>query len=76
MYVNELHKLKIAGGLMLQHWNELTARADASAHDSFDAKAKAQFEQDWQTDPNALAERVRAENVRRIQAAERAARAE
>jgi hypothetical protein len=75
MYVNEIAKLQAAGGLVLERWNELTARADASAHESPDAMAKAEFERLWQSNPNALAERVRVENVRRIAAAERAARA-
>jgi hypothetical protein len=64
----EANKIEAAGGLVLQFYKELTAAADASAFGSPAAMAKAQFEKDWETDPNALAERVREINVKRIAA--------
>jgi hypothetical protein len=73
MYVNELHKLEAAGGLVLQRYRELTAAADGSAHDSFDALAKAQFERDWEQRPNELTEEVRELIAARAGAAEVAA---
>jgi hypothetical protein len=54
MHLVDLYRLEATGGAVLQYYRELTAQADASAHDSPAVRAKAQFELDWQTDPEAL----------------------
>jgi hypothetical protein len=50
----QLGRLQLAGGQVLQRYEELTREADASAHGSPAQQAKAQFEKDWETDPAAV----------------------
>jgi hypothetical protein len=68
MHLTDLHRLQRLGGPTLQFYEELTAQADMSAHNSSAAFAKAQFEKDWEQDPSELVERVR--EVAQTQAAE------
>jgi hypothetical protein len=46
--------LEATGGKLLERYRVLTAQADASAHDSPAALAKAAFEKAWETGPQGL----------------------
>jgi hypothetical protein len=61
MHLIDLYRLEATGGRVLEHYRVLTARADASAHESPDSLAKAAFELAWQTDPQALIAAIEAE---------------
>jgi hypothetical protein len=78
MHLIELLKLEAgAPGFVLEHYRALTGQADAECrHNGPAALAKAQFEKDWETNPNELVERVRNELAARAAAAERTARGE
>jgi hypothetical protein len=54
MHLVDLLKLEATGGAVLARYRALTAQADASAHDSPAARAKAEFERDWAADPEAV----------------------
>jgi hypothetical protein len=61
MDLAQLRKLEAAAGQVLKHYRALVAQADCSAHDSPAARAKSQFEKDWETDSAALIAEVEAE---------------
>jgi len=70
----EVHRLKTAGGQVWDEYCRLVAACDASAYDSPAHKALGEFQQQWEQDPNLLAEKVRNLNAKRAAVAEAAAR--
>jgi hypothetical protein len=61
MHLTDLYRLEATGGKLLQHYRLLCERADASAHGSMASEAKAKFDKDWETDPQALIAAAEAE---------------
>jgi hypothetical protein len=55
MHLTDLYRLEAEGlQKVREHYRLLTSRADASAHNSPDALAKAAFEQAWSADHEQL----------------------
>jgi hypothetical protein len=57
----QVQKLRTAGGLVWQRYQELLSQADQSAHGSPAQQEFGEFCQAWIANPNELAERVREE---------------
>jgi hypothetical protein len=68
------HKIMAGGPPLADEYQRLVAECDASAYDSPAHRALGEFQQQYEQDPNLLAERVRALVLARIEAAEAAAR--
>ena len=68
----QVHRLKAAGGPVWHLYEQLLAKCDASAYDSPAHRVLQEFQMQWKTNPNGMAEYVHALVAERIKAVEAA----